>query len=252
MAALHGDRPLLGTFIQIPSPTLVEIIGTTGLDFVIIDLEHGEYGISDLAALIRAADAVGLHVIVRTAGNDPVAIGKALDFGADAVLVPHIGSGQAAMRAVAAAKYPPQGDRGIYPLMRASRYGKDHGKGWEAAENQRTSVLAMIEGTEGVANLAEILGTPGVGGVFVGPMDLSHSMGLPGQVDHPQVEALALRIAGEAAKVGLPASIFCPTVEDAVKYAEAGFRIIAYSVDSHILSSGYSAALAAFRDGLEG
>lgn len=247
--ALRAGDPLLGTFIQIPSAPLVEIISTTGLDFVIIDLEHGEYGISEVPALVRAADVGGLFTIVRTATNAPSTIGKALDFGADAVLVPHIGSGEEAAAAVAAAKYPPQGRRGAYPLMRAARYGRDHGEGWEAAENERTSVFLMIEGREAVEKLSEILETPGIGGVFVGPMDLSHSLGVQGEVGHPRVEALARKVVRAADEAGVPASIFCPTLEDAAKYADAGFSLIAYAVDSHILSAGYSAANRAFRAG---
>src|SRR5690606_22686529 len=112
------------------SPQLIEIIGYAGFDVVLFDLEHGEYTVGELPGLLRAAEIAGLHTVVRVANHDAATIGKALDFGADAVLVPHIESAEDAAAVVSAAKYPPMGTRGAYPLMRATAYGSAHGPGW--------------------------------------------------------------------------------------------------------------------------
>lgn len=244
--AWRGPAPLLGTFIQFPSPSIVEVIGHAGLDFVIVDLEHGEFGIAAIPDLCRAADASGLHTIVRAATNDPVMIGKSLDFGASAVLVPHIDTAADASAAVAAARYPPTGTRGAYPVLRAARYGSAYEPGWEARQNGSPSVILLIESAAGIDNLSEIVRTPGVDGIFIGPVDLSHSLGLAGNADHPRVRALVREVGGAAMEAGLRAGTFCPTVDAAVGYADAGFKLLAHSVDSQILLSGYTAARKAF------
>jgi 4-hydroxy-2-oxoheptanedioate aldolase len=239
--ALESPDALLGTFLQIPSPQLVEIIGAAGFDFVVLDLEHGEYDLSQLDHLQRAAELAGLWSVVRVPTIDPSLIGKALDFGADAVLVPHIETSGDAQRAVAAAKYPPQGARGSYPFMRATGYRSLHRPGWEAQQNEDTSVILLVEGERGVANIDEIVRVPGVTAVFVGPVDLSQALGLPGQLRHPKVEAFAHQIRATAAAAGLHASIFCNDIQAAVDYAGAGFKLIAFSVDAQIVIDAYRA-----------
>jgi 4-hydroxy-2-oxoheptanedioate aldolase len=232
---------LLGTFLQIPSPQLVEIIAASGFDFVILDLEHGEFGLSQLDHLQRAAEVGGLHSVVRVPANDAPLIGKVLDFGADAVLVPHIETPEDARRAVAAAKYPPAGGRGSFPFMRATRYRSGHRPGWEAEQNDATSVILLVEGERGIQHIADIVRVPGVAAVFVGPVDLSQSLGLPGQLRHPKVEAFAHQIRETALGEGIYASIFCNDVEAGGDYAEAGFKLIAFSVDAQIISDAYRA-----------
>jgi 4-hydroxy-2-oxoheptanedioate aldolase len=239
----------LGTFLHIPSAAVVEIIAAAGFDFVVLDLEHGEFGISRLAELQRAADAAGICSVVRVPSNDAPLIGKALDMGAGAVLVPHIASAEDAARAVAAAKYAPEGSRGAFPFMRASRYRADYRPGWEAGQNAATSVILLVEGERGISNLEEIVRVPGVAGVFVGPVDLSQALGLPGQLRHPRVEAFAHQIRETAAAAGLHAAIFCNDIEAAVDYAAAGFRLIAFSVDAQIILDACREPVARFAAG---
>lgn len=244
--AWRSPDPLFGTFIQFPSQSMIEVIGHAGLDFVIVDLEHGEFGIAEVPGLCRAAAYSGLHAIVRVPDNDPVMIGKALDFGANAILVPHIENAADADAAVAAARYPPTGIRGAYPILRAAHYGSAYEPGWEARENERISVILLIEGTAGVENLAEIVATPGVDGIFIGPVDLSHSLGLAGDANHPRVRDLVRQVAATANAAGIQTGTFCQSMEVAVGYAAAGFKLLAHGVDSQVLLSGYTAARKAF------
>jgi 4-hydroxy-2-oxoheptanedioate aldolase len=239
--ALATERPLLGTFVHLPSPPLVEIVAAAGFDFVILDLEHGEFDLSALPGLQRAAEVGGLHSIVRVPSNDAAFIGKALDFGADAVLVPHIETAEDAARAVAAAKYPPAGKRGAFPFMRATRYRTGYRSGWEADQNAETSVILLVEGTRGIGNIDEIVAVPGVGAIFVGPVDLSMSLGLPGQLRHPAVEAFARQLREKAVAAGLRAAIFCNDIDAAADYASAGFKLLAFSVDAQIIARAYQA-----------
>lgn len=237
--ALESPRPLLGTFLQFPSPQLVELIGAAGFDFIVLDLEHGEYSLASLDHLQRAAELGGLWSVVRVPSIDEALICKVLDYGANAVLVPHIETAEDAARAVAAAKYAPQGHRGAYPFMRATGYRARHRPGWEAAQNEETSVILLVEGETGVRNVAEIAAVPGVGALFVGPVDLSQALGIPGQLRHPRVEELARKIRETAARFGVHASIYCNDMESAVDYARAGFKLLAFSVDAQILLHAY-------------
>jgi 4-hydroxy-2-oxoheptanedioate aldolase len=184
--------------------------------------------------------------VVRVPANDAPLIGKALDLGADAVLVPHIGSAADAALAVAAAKYAPEGTRGAFPFMRASGYRSRYGPGWEAEQNARTSVILLVEGERGIASIDEIVRVAGVTAVFVGPVDLSQSLGLPGQLRHPRVEAFAHRIRETAERAGIHAAIFCNDLDAAADYARAGFKLVAYSVDSQIILEAYRACAGRF------
>ncbi len=246
--ALASPQPLLGTFLHIPSPQLVEIIGGTGYDFIILDLEHGEFGFAELPHLQRAAELAGLWSIVRVPSIDEALIGKVLDLGANGVLVPHIESADDARSAVRAARYPPEGARGSFPFMRATGYRTRHRPGWEADQNRDTSVILLVEGKQGIGNIDEIVQVPGVAAVFVGPVDLSQALGLPGQLRHPEVEAFAQQIRETAERAGLRTSIFCNELAAAVDYAQAGFKLIALSVDAQMILGAYSAAREAFVD----
>ncbi len=249
--ALAAADPLLGTFLHIPSPQIVEIIGGVGFDFVVLDLEHGEFSFSELAHLQRAAELADLWSIVRVPSIDESLIGKVLDIGANAVLIPHIESAADAAAAVRGAKYPPGGGRGSFPFMRATGYRTRYEPGWEARQNSETSVILLVEGERGIGNIAEIVRVPGVTAVFVGPVDLSQALGVPGQLRHPRVEAFAHQIRTTATEAGRYAAIFCNSLDAAGDYARAGFKLIALSVDAQMIGEAYRAAREGFSAQLE-
>ncbi len=152
---LRQEEAMLATFSIVPSVEIVQIIALAGFDAVILDTEHGPYGIEALVALIAAAHARQMHAIVRVRENSAAWIGAALDAGADGILVPQVASRREAEAAVAAARFAPLGRRGANPWVTAAGYGGD--PGWFAAANEAVAVIVMIEGAEGVAAAAAIV-----------------------------------------------------------------------------------------------
>lgn len=236
---LRTGRSLIGTFVHIASPELVEIIGHAGFDFVIIDTEHGPFGMETAVDLMRAADAVGIHPVIRVSDNTPSLICKALDIGAEGVLVPQVTSKEEAQAAVRAARYHPQGQRGVFPYMRASAYSAQGGAGFYERANRETALLLLVEGVAGVDNLADILTVPGVDLIFIGPMDLSQSVGMPGQVDHPMVQEKIRRIVQQAGDQGIVTGIYAFDLAKAKQWMAMGVRFVAFYVDSAIIYGAY-------------
>src|SRR3954471_10556887 len=210
---LREGPPLIGTFSIVAAPELIELVGLAGFDVVVLDMEHGAYEISNLGPHILAARAHGVAAVVRVRWSEPALIGAALDAGAAGVLVPHVQSARDAAAVVAAARFPPDGERGAHPWVRAADYAAP--PDWHARANDDVAVIAMVEGKEGVAAIGDILATPGLDAVFLGPVDLAASLGLAGQLDHPQVVAAVRSVVERAAAVGVAAACFSPSVEGA-------------------------------------
>lgn len=177
-----GER-LLGVLVRTPAEELVEMAGVAGFDYVLIDCEHGPADLIPLRHHIAAAQVHGMDVLVRVGQREPALIQRVLDHGAAGVVVPHIDDAGQAAAAVHAARYPPVGDRGFATYGRAGRYGTRTAADHLAADARETLVFAMVESTAGCRNAAEIVATPGVDGVMVGPADLAVSMGANGPAD---------------------------------------------------------------------
>lgn len=236
---LHTGQSVIGTFQHIASPELVEITGHAGFDFVIADTEHGPFGIETAVSLVRAADAVGIYSVVRVSDNSPSLICKALDIGADGVLIPQISSGAEARAAVRAAKYHPLGQRGVFPYARSSGYSAQGGTDYYERANRETAVLLLVEGLAGVENLADILAVPDIDLIFIGPMDLSQSLGVPGQTAHPLVQDKLRAIVQQAKDRGIVTGIYAVDLDMAKHWMAMGVRFIAYLTDSAIIYKVY-------------
>lgn len=233
---LREDAPLIAVFSIVPSIEVVELIGLAGFDAVILDTEHGPYGIDQLGPLIVAARSRGLHAIVRVQRNEPAMIGAALDVGAAGVLVPQVTSKEEAHAAVSAARFAPEGTRGANPWVRAADYSGR--PAWFHEANEQAAVIVMIEGVEGAAAADDIVETPGLDGVFFGPVDLSHALGVPGKIDHPQVIKKIEQVAGKAQKLSLATGVFTPTAEGARTWLRRGIKLVAVGVDTaHFLQA---------------
>src|SRR3954469_468134 len=240
---LREGPPLIGTFSIIAGPEIIEIAALAGFDVVVLDMEHGAYEIASLGPHILAARAHGIAPIVRVRWSEPALIGAALDAGAAGVLVPRVQSARDAAAVVEAARFPPEGGRGAHPWVRAAGYAAPDN--WHARANDDVAVIAMVEGREGVAAVDEILATPGLDAVFLGPVDLAASLGLAGQLDHPQVVAAVRSGVERAAAVGAAAACSPPAVEGARRWLDAGARLVAVGVDTQIV-------LPAFRSLVDG
>ena len=236
---LRRAPPLVGMFSILASLEVVEMIGLAGFDLVLIDLEHGPYGIQAVAPLILAARARQLVPMVRVRSNDPALVGAALDAGAAGVLVPQVASAQAARQLVAAARFAPEGQRGLNPWVRAADYAA--GPDWLARANAEVAVVAMVEGRDGLDALPEILDVPGLDAVFLGPVDLAQSMGLGIQPEHPQVVQAVVDAVEAAAGKGKRVAVFAPTAAAARRWMERGVALVAVSEDTAVMGAALKA-----------
>jgi len=211
---------------------MVEAIGMAGMDFIILDLEHGPNDIANLGSLIRACERSEMAPVVRVLRNDQ--IGRALDIGARAVQIPHIGTAAAAEAAVKAARFAPEGNRGVCRYVRAA----DHSSADKADYFRRANditVIAQVEGKEGLENLDSILEVPGVDVIFLGVYDLSQSLGFTGQVERPEVVDALKEVIRKCEAKGIPVGTFVESVETANRYKEMGVHYLCYAVDVGIL-----------------
>jgi 2-keto-3-deoxy-L-rhamnonate aldolase RhmA len=200
-ARFHEQRPLFTALMVIPEPIVASILGSSGVDYVMIDAEHGPFTLSSLRACVEALKATQASIVVRTASRDPVEIQQVLDLGADGVLAPRIESADEAAAIVRAARYPPEGRRGVSPAVRAASYGLD--TDYLGRANSSVAVMALIESQPGVDNVAEIAAVEGLDGIMIGLTDLSADLGVSGQFDHPRVRDAVDKVATCAVAAGL-------------------------------------------------
>lgn len=203
--ALADGKTVHGLLCSLPLPLMVEMIGYAGYDFVILDLEHVGVNPETLENMIRAAECAGITPLVRVPGCLPDAILRALDAGAQGIVVPHVRNRQQAEAIVAASRYHPLGNRGISG-GRTTGFGTLNLPTYFARANETIMVVAMIEDREGVERLPEILSVPGIDLLLEGAVDLSQSLGVPGQMHHPEVRAAVELMARQCQAHGVP---FC-------------------------------------------
>lgn len=236
-AKLKNGEVVLGPFVNLGSGALIEIAAYAGFDFVIIDTEHGPLDIPTAEDLCRVAHGADITPIVRIRENDPPQVLRALDIGAAGVQVPQICSKADAEALVRAAKYAPLGLRGVSPYTRAARYFA-HGPQIFDRLNEESMVLIHVEGVEGLENLREITAVSGLDVIFLGPYDLSQSLGIPGQVNDPRVVDRMKEAAVQIDRAGLTVGTFADSPEAAKRWIDAGVRYVALSVDTGIYLHG--------------
>ena len=244
-ALAAADRPLAGMWVASGSTVAAEICAGAGLDWLLLDMEHGPNGLESVLAQLQAVAPYPVTPVVRVPFGDTVTIKQVLDLGAQNILVPMVSSASEAEAVVSAAHYPPRGRRGVgAALARSSRWGRVEGYVPDASSH--VSVVVQIETAEGVANAAEIAAVDGVDGVFVGPADLSAAMGLTGLQTHPDVQA-AVRATFDAVNAaGKPVGVNAFDHDVARAYLDAGASFVAVGADVTLLVQGSSRLAAAF------
>lgn len=223
----------IGIFSKTTDSAIIEAAGISGLDFVILDTEHGPSSLETLHHHIRAAKLTQMDPIVRVKHIDSNAIGSALDAGASGVQIPNINTAEQAEEAVKAARFHPHGSRGVCRFVRAAQYGDRERSSYFTEANKATLIL-QVEGLEGVRNLNAIMAVEGFDVLFVGPYDLSQSVGKPGQIDAPEVTSLISSIAERATQRNILLGAFCDTPQAAKMLKSQGFQYVSYSVDINI------------------
>jgi 2-keto-3-deoxy-L-rhamnonate aldolase RhmA len=240
----------LGTCISFSDPTVSELMGRSGLDFLWIDMEHSPMSFETVQGHVMAAELAGAAALVRLPWNDPVVIKRVLDVGADGVIVPMVCTAQDAEAAVAACRYPPHGVRGFGP-RRPSGYGREGGVEYVDAANRDIVIAIQVEHRDAVENLDEILGVPGIDALMVGPADLSASVGLLPRISHARVEELIHTVIAKACEYGVAPGIFAGDVESARRWIAQGMRWINIGWDVGFLVEGIDQAVQNTRAGIE-
>ncbi len=247
-ARLAEGKPLIGSFLAMNSPAVAEVMAHLGFDFLVIDSEHGLMGAETEAAMINAMKVGGTPAVIRVANNDQTILKRALDAGPAGVMVPMIASAEDAAHAVSYCLYPPAGVRGV-GAGHACLYGVDV-PGYPMRANDEILKILQIEHIDAVDNIDAILSTPGVDLAFIGPTDLSCSMGLMGQPGHPDVQAAIATVAAAAKKRGVALGIYCFTPEEALKAAAEGFTFLSIGLDAGFLAAAVTQTLAGVREHL--
>lgn len=247
-ARLREGRSVFGTWTQCASPTVANVLASSGMDFVTIDMEHGPASFETAEAMLYAAEAGGSTGMVRLGEGSGPTILRALDIGCQGILVAHVRSGEEANGIVRAMKYHPDGTRGIAPFTRIHDYSSEAlpEKLAQANEQQLTGVL--VEDIEGLRNLDDILGVAGLDLVYIGIYDLSQALGKAGQLDDPQVLEEVGAAVERIEASGRAAGAVARDRDHLEWLLDAGFRYISYLVDTAILSRGFRDARSWFEE----
>ncbi|MCR4436618.1 MAG: aldolase/citrate lyase family protein [Clostridiales bacterium] len=221
---------VIGPFSKTQDPAFIEIMGYSGFDFVILDLEHGPNSVQTLQNLVRAAQVANILPVVRVKENNLSIIGEVLDIGAAAIQVPQVENARQARSVVRRAKFAPLGERGVCRFVRAAGYSSMDRFSYFKEANE-SMVILQIEGQDAIAGLRGILEVEGIDLIFIGPYDLSQSLGISGQIDHPLVTQKMMEIVDICSKKGIGVGTFVDTPDNAIKWRNAGVKYISYSVD---------------------
>jgi 4-hydroxy-2-oxoheptanedioate aldolase len=241
---------LLALITKMPSASTIELAGHAGFDFVLIDTEHGPNDMVELEHHVRAAETAGARALVRVASADSPDILRALDAGAEGVIIPHVNSAADVCSAVALTRYPPSGRRSLAVSTRAGHHGTRPVDQHVLASNELL-VIAQLEDAEALDHLPEILDCDGLSGAFIGPADLSASLGHPGQVDHPVVsEAVERMTAAVLSRPHLWLCVLASGEEDARAWSSRGAHLLLFNAP--VLLGARLAAIVQSRNDLDG
>jgi 2-keto-3-deoxy-L-rhamnonate aldolase RhmA len=214
--AIASGRTPVGTWLSSGSPAAAEAMGCVGFDFLVVDTEHTPVDLPQMVELLRAIAGTPAQAIVRPPWNDMVMIKRVLDAGANTLLIPFVQNADEARRAVAHTRYPPDGVRGVAGTHRGSRYGTV--PNYQKSAANEICVIVQIETLAALAQLEAIAAVPGVDSIFVGPADLSASMGHLGDMGHPAAQEKLAFAAAECRRLGKPCGIVGGTPEIVAKF----------------------------------
>jgi 4-hydroxy-2-oxoheptanedioate aldolase len=226
---LHAGDAVLGTILPIPSPDVAEIIGLAGYDCIMLDTEHGSLTTETLAEMVRACRAANVVPLARVPENHPKQILRALDSGCVGVMVPQVETPEQASAAVAATKYAPQGIRSLAGATPAAWWGTVPVADHVAASNAATVVVLQVETGRGLDAVEAIARIPDVDVLFIGPSDLSVSLGHPGEMSDPLVQAGVRRIIETGHRAGVPVGILALSADEVRTYRSL---VVALFLDS--------------------
>ncbi len=234
--ALKGDKPLFGLWQGIPDTTVAEIGAGAGFDWVLIDAEHGPFDVRSVMSHLQAIEPYPVSALVRPVEGNTALIKQFMDIGVQTLLVPMVDTAEQAQQIVKAAKYPPEGVRGLGTSMaRAANWNRT--PDYLAKANDEVCVIVQIETLTGLENIEDIVAVEGVDAVFIGPSDLSAAMGHVGNPGHPEVVTAIENGFKVIISAGKQAGVLAVNKELVNKYIEAGARFIGVGVDAALLAN---------------
>lgn len=244
-SGIASGQTQFGLWSSMCSHISAEIAAHAGYDWILFDAEHSPLELADLYGLLQAVAQGSSHGAVRLAWNDTVLIKRALDIGAQTIMVPFVQNANEAQAAARACAYPPHGVRGVAGSTRASRYGRD--KSYLSTARDQICLIVQVETSEALGALKDIATVEGVDGVFIGPSDLAASMGHLGNPGHPDVQAALRSAASRLADIGVPSGILAVTEADAKRYADWGYSFVAAGVDTGLFVAAIDQRIAALK-----
>jgi len=246
ISKLKSGRPAIGTWSMIPSPITSDIIASSGIDFLIIDREHGPISFETAQEMSIACESRKVSPVMRVGDIDKQFIQNALDIGVHGIQVPNIDLKSKAMDVVEYSKFPPLGNRGFSPFVRAGNYSIESSQSLTKIANQNTIVVLNIEGQDAIKNLDSILEVESVDIIFVGLFDLSKSLNIPGDVKNPRVLKKLSEIIEKASAAKKYVGSISTDFESLQQFVNMGVMYLTHLVDCEILRSGYSSIVNEF------
>ncbi len=246
-ARLRGEEALVGLVLKMPSPAMVEMCAYAGFDLAVLDTEHGAWDGVELEHHIRAAESADLDVLVRVGGLSSVDVLRTLDAGAVGVVVPHVTTADQAAAAVRAAHYPPLGQRSLALSTRAGRQGFADLAGHLQEAADKVIVVVQVEDVAALPNVQAIASTPQVDAVFLGPSDLSLSLGHPGEMSHPAVSSAVDQVCRAVKEAGSAAlCVLAQDDEDALAWQQKGAQVVLFAATA-VMARTFSSLVEAVR-----
>ena len=245
--------PKFGHFIvEFATPGIGHILKSAGCDFVLFDLEHSGFHFETVKSVLRYFEAADLPAIVRVPSQEYHHIARAMDMGAEGLMLPMVGNVEEARHILNSMKYHPAGKRGVALQVAHDRYRPGSVADKFSAANRRTTLFAQIETAEGVENADALAAMDGVDCLWVGHFDLSVSLGIPGQFDNKKFTDAIARVAKATKKHKKALGRLVPTVEQGIAISKIGFDFICYSGDVWVLHNALAEAVTALRKGCKG
>ena len=244
-ARLRSGENILGTWCLLPSAAVVNVIAKAGLDFILIDQEHGAISPETALGMVMAAQSEGAAAVIRVSSSNESEITKALDIGANGVIVPHIETADDCKSAMSLIKYPPSGVRGFSPYVRSGGYRWQ--KGYTAEENKRILSGIIIEGQAGIGGIDSIIDDPDVDLVYIGAYDISAALGIPGQVSDPKVMKILKDCVKKIRAKKKAAGALFHSEQELKLFKSIGVQFLCYRVDSDVLYSVFNSVQNKFR-----
>lgn len=244
---LKDGKTVLGTWCILPSASAVNVLAVSGLDFVVIDMEHGPISYETAEDMVRAAESEDCTPIIRVPKNDESEILRGLDIGAHGIVVPHIESVEQRKMAIKGMKYAPIGERGFSPFTRAAGYAPERTDEHTKKENEETMTVLIIEGEQGVKNLDSIIDDDNIDVVYFGLCDLSQALGIPGELDNPKLKAYVEECVKKVRSKNKAAGAFTTSMEQLRWFKEIGIQFITYSLDATELCRSFKNTIKEFK-----